>query len=299
MNAQHTAKLTMYRTTEQIQDMNASIVAAVPALVTLITAFKAIIVSILETSELTNVNLSGIAADKGNAKDNLARTASDFADIIAAFASATKNSALKQEVNYSYYKLAKMRDESLAPVCRIIYNRAEENLDALRDYGITTQKLALFDTAINDYAAKSPKTRTAIVNRQAQNANLRELFKQADDILNNQMDGLMKNFRTTHSDFYNAYSAAREVINPHTTVTQLKGSVIDASDEKPIKGAVVTIVELNKSKNTNLNGEYSFKPAENGTFTLTIEKTGYAPYQKEELEIKTGHIIHWHASLVK
>ena len=298
MNAQQTAKITMYRTTEQIQDTNASIIATVPALVALVAAFKTIIVSILETTQLTDVNLTGITADKGNAKQHLARTTSDFADIISAFASATKNATLKQEVNYSYYKLTRLRDESLVPVCRIIYTRADENLDALRDYGITPQKLTLLDTAINDYAAKSPKTRTAVANRQAHNANLRELFKQADDILKNQMDGLMKNFRTSHPDFYNAYFAAREVIDPHTTVTQLKGTVIDASDEKPIKGATVTIVELNKSKTTNLNGEYSFKPAENGTFTLKIEKPGYAPYQKEELEIKTGHIIHWHASLV-
>lgn len=299
MNAQQEAKLTMSRTTEQILDDNANIVAAVPALVSLIILFKGVIVSILNTAQLADVNLTGIAQDKGSAKSHLAFTASDFADIIGSFASATKNATLKQEINYSHSKLLRMRDEALAPVCRIIHDRAEENLDALRDYGITPQKLTAFDTAINDYAAKTPKTRTAIVNRQAQNANLRELFKQLDDILKNQMDGLMKNFRSTHPDLYNAYLAAREIIDSHTTVTQLKGSVIDIADEKPLKGAIVTIVELNKSKTTNLNGEYLFKPAEHGTFTLKIEKTGYAPYQKEELEIKTGHIIHWHASLVK
>lgn len=299
MNAQQKAKLTMSRTIEQILNDNTSIIAAVPALVSLVVVFKGVIASILTATQLADVNLTGIAADKGNAKNYLALIASDFADIIGSFASANKNATLKQEVKYSLSKLWRMRDEALAPVCRIIHDRAAENLDALRDYGITPQKLAAFDTAINDYAAKSPKTRTAIANRQAHNANLRELFKQADDILKNQMDGLMKNFRTTHPDFYNAYLAAREVIDPHTTVTQLKGTVIDAADEKPIKGATVTIVELNKSKNTNLNGEYSFKPAENGTFTLKIEKPGYAPYQKEELEIKTGHIIHWHVSLVR
>ena len=299
MNAQQQAKLTMSRTTEQILDDNASIIAAVPALVSLIVLVKSVIASILTATQLADVNLTGIAADKGNAKNHLAFTASDFADIIGSFASATKNATLKQEVNYSYSKLWRMRDEALAPVCRIIHDRAAENLDALRDYGITPQKLSAFDAAINDYVAKTPKTRTAIVNRRTQNANLRALFNQLDDILKNQMDGLMKNFRTSHPDFYNAYLAAREVIDPHTTVTQLKGSVIDASDEKPIKGATVTIVELNKLKTTNLNGEYSFKPAENGTFTLKIEKEGYAPYQKEELEIKTGHIIHWHASLVR
>jgi len=297
MNAQQEAKLTMSRTTEQILDDNANIVAAVPALVSLIVLFKGVIASILNAAQLADVNLTGIAEDKGSAKTHLALTASDFADIIGSFASTAKNATLKQEVNYSYSKLERMRDEALAPVCRIIHDRAQENLDALRDFGITPQKLAAFDTAINDYAAKTPNTRTAIVNRRTQTANLRELFKQLDDILINRMDGLMKNFRTSHPDFYNAYLAAREIIDTHTTVTQLKGTVFD-SEDKPLKGAIVTIVELGKSAKTNTKGEYSFKPAENGTFTLKIEKEGYAPYQKEELEIKTGHIIHWHANLV-
>lgn len=296
MNAKLTAKLTMYRTTEQIQDTNASIIAAVPALVTVVAAFKAIIVSILEMTELTDLNLSGIAAAKSDSKQHLARITSDYADIISAFASATKNAALKEEVNYSYHKLSKMRDESLVPVCRIVHARAEENLDALRDYGITPQKLTLLDNAINDYAAKSPKTHAAIANRQAHNANLRELFKQADDILKNQMDGLMKNFRTSHPDFYNAYLAAREIIDPHTTVTQLKGSVFDTED-KPLKGAIVTIIELNKSAKTNTKGEYLFKPVEHGKFTVTITKDGYQIYQKEEVELKIGKIAHLHTNL--
>lgn len=299
MNAQQEAKLTMSRTTEQILDDNASIVAAVPALVSLIVLFKSLIASILNAAQLADVNLTGIAEDKGSAKTHLALTASDFADIIGSFASAAKNATLKQEVNYSYSKLERMRDEALAPVCRIIHDRAQENLDALRDFGITPQKLAAFDTAINDYAAKTPNTRTAIVNRRTQTANLRELFKQLDDILINRMDGLMKNFRTSHPDFYNAYLAAREILDPHTTVTQLKGSVIDIADEKPIKGAIVTIVELNKSTKTDTKGEYLFKPVEHGKFTLKIEKTGYQSYEKEEVELKTGGIAHHHANLMK
>ncbi|MCD9186792.1 MAG: carboxypeptidase-like regulatory domain-containing protein [Pyrinomonadaceae bacterium] len=299
MNIRQEARLTMFRTTEQILDDNASIVAAVPALVSLIIVFKSVIASILNTTQLADVNLTGIAADKASAKNSLALTASDFADIIGSFASATKNATLKAEVKYSLSKLSKMRDEALAPVCRIIHDRAAENIDALRDYGITPQKLALFDTAIGEYASKTPNTRTAIVSRRTQNANLVQLFRQGNDLLKNQMDGLVKNFRTTHPDFYNAYLAAREITDSHTTVTQLKGSVIDAADEKPIKGAVITIVELGKSTKTNTKGEYLFKPVEYGKFTLKIEKEGYAPYQKEELDIKTGHIIHWHASLVE
>lgn len=297
MNAKQEAKFTMYRTSEQILDANNALTAAITALTTAIDAFKAIIVQIGETNELVGANLTGIAADKGNSKQFLAGFASDIAAIIKAFASATKNPTLKAEVDFSVSKLIRLRDESLAPVCRLIHTRAVENAAALKNFGITDVKISQLDTAITEYTAKTQNPRTAVVNRRTQTANLIQLFKQADEILKEQIDGLMKNFRTSNPDFYNNYTNAREIVEAHKTVTQLKGTVMDANDEKPIKGAVVTIVELGKSKTTNLNGEYSFKPAENGTFTLKIEKEGYAPYQKEELEIKTGHIIHWHASL--
>ncbi|HQU86846.1 MAG TPA: carboxypeptidase-like regulatory domain-containing protein [Pyrinomonadaceae bacterium] len=298
MNAKQEAKFTMYRTSEQILDANSALTATITALATAIAAFKAIIAQIGETDELVGANLTGIAADKENSKQFLAQFASDIAAIIKAYASATKNQILKAEINFPVTKLTRLRDESLTTACRLIHTRTVENAAELKDFGITNSKITELDTAINEYTAKTQNPRTAVVKRSTQTANLVQLFKQADEILKDQIDGLMKNFRTSNPDIYNDYTNAREIVDAHTTVTQLKGTVMDATDEKPIKGAVVTIVELGISKTTNLNGEYSFKPAENGTFTLKIEKEGYAPYQKEELNIKTGHVNHWHASLV-
>lgn len=297
MNAKQEAKFTMFRTTEQNLDANVDTTATVPAFSGVVGNLKAVIAAILNLTQLTDVNLAGITADKSNSKQSLARFASDLADIIRSFASINKNETLKEEVTYSYYKLVKMRDESLAPICRIIHVRGTENLDALRDYGIDQDKLNAFETAINEYAAKTPNPRTAIINRRTQKAKLTELFKQGDEIIKDQIDGLMKNFRVTHPDFFNSYSAAREIVDPSTTVTQLKGSVIDAADEKPIKGATVTIVELGKSTETGIKGEYIFKPVEHGKFSIQITKEGYETFRKEAVELKTGKIAHLHINL--
>ena len=298
MNAKQEAKFTMFRTTEQNLDANASTTATVPAFSGVIGNLKTVIAAVLNLTQLTDVNLTGITADKSNSKQSLARFASDLADIIRSFASINKNETLKEEVTYSYHKLLKMRDESLAPICRIIHTRGTENLVALRDFGIDQDKLTAFDAAINEYSAKTPNPRTAIINRRTQKAKLVELFKQGDEILKDQIDGLMKNFRVTHPDFFNAYSAAREIVDPSTTVTQLKGSVIDASDEKPVNGAIVTIVELGKSTDTGTKGEYIFKPVEHGKFTIQITKEGYQTFKKEEVELKTGRISHLHINLI-
>lgn len=299
MNAKQEAKLTMYRGVEQHLNTNSDIISTVAALVTAFNAFKAAIANIVNTTQLASVNLAGITVDKGNSKQNLARATADTAAIISAYASATGNPTLKAEVNYSYSKLIRLRDEMLAPICRIIHTRGTENSGAIKNYGITAEKLDELNTAIENYTAKTPNPRAAVSNRKTQNANLIELFRQADALLKNQIDPLMRNFRATNSDFYNTYQSAREIIDPSTTVTQLKGMIVDAADDKPVKGATVTIVQLGKTAVTNSAGEYSFKPVEHGSFTINAAATGYQTFEKDEFEIKMGEIKYLDVNLLK
>jgi cob(I)alamin adenosyltransferase len=298
MNAKQEAKLTMYRGIEQHLDTNSAIIATIAALATAFDAFKAIVVNILNTTQLANVNLAGITTDKSNAKQILAQIAADIAAIIAAFASATANPTLRAEVNYSLTKLLKARDEMLAPLCRIILDRAIENRGELEDYGITPAKITDLRTAIENYNAKTPNPRSAVSNRKTQTANISEFFKQGDAILKNQIDALMKNFRTTNPEFHETYFNLREIPDAPTTATQLKGIVTDASDAKPLKGATVTIVNLNKTTSTDSAGKYSFKPVEHGKHTVTVGMEGYQSFENDEIEVKLGDIRHLNVELV-
>ncbi len=298
MNAKDEAKFSMFRGLEQHFDANPSIVSTIAALVTAVAAFKAIIAAIINAEQLTSVSLAGITVEKSNSKLTLAQLAADIAAIIVAYAVATNNPTLEAEVSYPITKLKRLRDEQLAPVCQIIHARALENKDALVDYGITTAKIAELQTAIADYAAKTPNPRTALGNRKTQSAGRRELFKQGDAILKKQIDNLIKNFRATEPEFHETYFNLREIPDAPTTNTQLKGTITDSADNQPIKSATVTIVELNKSTTTNSTGKYSFKPVEHGKYTVTVTKEGYQPFENDEIEVKLGDIKHLDVSLV-
>jgi hypothetical protein len=292
MNAKDEAKLTMYRGIEQHLDTNSGIVSTINALATAVSAFKAVIAGIINTEQLTNVNLSGIALDKSNSKLALAQIAADISAVIAAYASATGNNTLEAEVSYTFNKLKRTRDEQLAPVCQIIFNRGTEYKAALKDYGINDTKIAALQTAITDYTAKTPNPHTAVGNRKTQTAQRRELFRQGDEILKKQIDKLIKNFRTSQPDFHNTYFNLREIPDASNTATQLKGIVTDSATNTPIKGATLTIVELNKTTKTDSAGKYSFKPVEHGKHTVRITAEGYQPFENDEIEVKLGDIRH-------
>jgi hypothetical protein len=112
------------------------------------------------------------------------------------------------------------------------------------------------------------------------------------------MDNLMGKFRASHPEFYQTYFNLREIVDPSTTATQLKGIISENGSATPIKGANVTIVELGVAAVTDSKGEYSIKPINHGKFTVRITKDGYQPFENDEIEIKMGDIRHLDVSLV-
>jgi len=214
MNARQESKLNMFRTVEKHVDDNPSVVAAVPAFQTAFTKFKTKIARIIDTEQQKDVNLTGISADKQVSKQQLCERATDVAQIVSAFASATGDNTLKQEVNFSLTALQKTRDDQLAPRCQNIHDRAQTNLAALADYGITAAMLANLQTAIQSYAARAPQPRAAVSNRKTLQANLENLFKEADEILTDQMDDLVPALKTAHPDWVQTYQSAREILDP-------------------------------------------------------------------------------------
>ncbi|CAN5542538.1 hypothetical protein BH10ACI1_BH10ACI1_26700 [soil metagenome] len=298
MEARQEAKLTMFRTVELHCDNNPAIIGLVVAFQTVFAIFKAKIVEIINATQLVDLSLQGITADKTNRKQNLAQMAADIAGINFAFASANGNLMLKQEMNLKFNKLITTRDDQLAPRCQNIYARATENLEALRDYGIQAPQLAAFQTAINEYQAVTPKPRTAVSQRKAQNANLRRLFKEADAILNDQMDRLVVNFRVSNPDFVAQYFSNRQIIDPATTTTQLRGKVTAKSDGAPIHNAEITVVELSKTVNTNITGNYSIKPIANGKYTIRVIKPDFNDFEIFEFEVKLGDVTTLNVALV-
>jgi hypothetical protein len=288
MNARQEAKLTMYRAVEQHCDNNSSIIEPIPALKNALIRFKAKISEIINLTQLTDLSIAGIVVSKSNRKQTLAQKATDIAGIVFAFASATANEPLKQEVNFKLSKLLGTRDDQLAPRCQNIHDKALENLDALKHYGIEEPQLADLQTAINNYSLTTPKPRLALSQRKTYNANLRRLFKESDEILKEQIDNLVVIFRQSNPDFLADYESNRIIIDPAKITTQLKGTVTAQADNRPIKNAQVTIVEQNLSTTTDSHGNYLIKPAPIGQFTLRVTASGFQTFEADEIKIKIG-----------
>lgn len=292
MNARQKAKTDMCRVVESICDENSVIISELVGFQTAFNKFKNLLAQVFETEQFRIVPLNGIAAEKAADRTKLAKQIANLAGFIHAYASATTNDTLRAEVNFSYSKFIQMRQDQLVSVSQNIHNLAVANLAALGNYGVTDAKLEALQKAIDDFREAIPKPRAAKGQKTTMTVNLNEILEQIDDILVNQMDALVPNFEEANPDFVRRYREARKIIDPATTKTQLKGVVKSKTDGLPIKGATVTIVELNLTTKTNSAGEYLFKPVQNGEIAIRINVEGFQELEKDEIKIKLGEINH-------
>lgn len=295
MDAKQESKLNMYRAVEQHCDDNSSVFASVAGFQTAFTNFKAKIASLIGTEQLSATPLTGIALDKTVSKQDLCQLAADAASMIYAFAVATSNIPLREEVNFPYSKLLGTRDDLLAPRCQGIHDAGVANMPAVKDYGLDVPQLTALQAAITVYAAKTPNPRTAISARKVHKANIRALFVEADAILKNQMDKIVVAFRALSPDFVTGYESNRIIIDPASTVTKLTGTVTGLADEKPIKDATVTATGtagqatgVTKSTVTSGTGTYTLKPLPPGDYTINVQAAGFNDFTETQFDAKLG-----------
>ncbi len=304
MNANQEAKLKMYRALQTLCGANTSIINTNPAFLTAYNQFVANIAAIISRVQSDGVPLTGITVDKNVVKQNLCEKAAAIAGIVFAYASTVGNNTLKAEVDYTISALSRLREDALAPRCQSIHDIAEEILDVLEDYGVTSAMLADLQATITLYSVETPKSRTAIAGRKTTTANIATLYDDTDVILRDRMDRLVVTFAAAHPDFVKTYETTRRVIKPPHTATQLKVCITDKSTKSPIKNAVVTAKPTTNGDDsatiiTDSTGEAFFKPTPHGKYTLTITATGYTTYENDELFILMGEIKRLDVELMK
>lgn len=213
MNAKQEADLNMQRAVEQYLDANTIIIAVVLAFQTAYTKLKAFNAQIIALGGGQEAPRTGVAADKKTLKKALCDTALKVAKPTRAYATETGDNTLRDEVDYAFTDLNRLRDDQIAPRCQIVHDRAAANLAALAIYGVTTEKLENLQNAIDNSSEATPKPRTARADRAVQTANLTVLFRESKKSLTI-MDDLIDIFADDHPDFVRIYKNLREIDKP-------------------------------------------------------------------------------------
>jgi hypothetical protein len=212
MNTRQENKLSMYVSVQSLLEGNQTVWQTLPAFGSAFTAFKGSIQRINSLEQSRQTGTRGVTAAKQAAREGMASAALIVAGAVRAYASKNNDQELLAKVDFTSSNILRGRDTEAATICQGIHDSANGVVANLADFGVDAAGLTALQGKIDAYSAVlgSPRSR-ASTHRAA--AGLKDdEFTAADRVLEEQLDGLVENFRVSQPSFYEAYQAARDVV---------------------------------------------------------------------------------------
>jgi len=206
-------KLSMYLAVKLVCEKYNTTWAALPAFSDAFTEFRNKLKDLQKVVKKQTTNITGVAKDKVQEKEEMILKALQVTSAIYAFAKTTGNDELASQVKFSPSQLRFTRDALLLEFCHHILDMANENAAEIVPYGIAAADITELESEINDFELIIAKTRETLGTRVDATKDITVRMKDIDGILKNRLDQLMLKYKITNSTFYAKYKNARMIID--------------------------------------------------------------------------------------
>ncbi|MGQ1947629.1 hypothetical protein ACT3CD_11085 [Geofilum sp. OHC36d9] len=212
MNKTQTNQFRMFLSTQSFLDSNASTWSSIPRIVTYKNGFDEIISRIQSKNESSHLNV-GVTQQKGQLKETIAAKTSMLSGILQIIASEQGDEDLVNAVKITRSEIIKLRESDLSATVKNITVKAEENIEALAEFGVTPEVITGINASVDDYNALIGEPRTILSQKYAALSNIEELFDEGNSILKLKLDNSMLLFRENQEEFYQGYLNARTIVD--------------------------------------------------------------------------------------
>jgi len=172
-----------------------------------------LIVSIETTRQSTDVDQSGLVAEKKTLKTSLVNKIFAISSQVYAMAGKTKDQILQVKVSFTRSELEGQRDGELPTTAKTVYDLANAKLADLVTYDVTAAALDSLSELTERYKNSLSSPRISVSERKANNAKLKGLFTDAKVLLNEQLKRQMVRYENSNPDFYAGYLNASKVVD--------------------------------------------------------------------------------------
>ncbi|MBI1287142.1 MAG: hypothetical protein GC178_06130 [Flavobacteriales bacterium] len=296
MNDAQSNRLDMYLVVSGFYTDNQTVIDTVPARAAAFAQLNANITAINSRVAGQSATSKGVTLDKKAVRAALDNLTHATVSSARAWAIATGNNTLAEELNYPLSDIERIKDDTMQGFCDYRIQIVNDNLVALADYGIDATTVTAWQDALDAYVAVLEAPRVAINTKHLNTVGLKELFSQTAKLFKEQLNPLMVPFKTSDPELYAAYQQACIIIDRGSTSSKTVpvpadtieiGAYIHSSDtDLPIAGATLTIVIATDvepvTATTDADGFLNMtikglKPDTTGNFDTTITAAGYDP----------------------
>lgn len=227
----------------------------------------------------------GLTKEKRELRDKLTTLTLDNSLKLNAYAVDSNKTKLKSAVKMTNSKLLRATDTGLRDYAQLIYDKAQDYLDALASYGITPATQTILLDTINAYFASISGPRVGINEKRQATTKLAELLDKADAVIS-KMDAEIGIIKLTQPTFFNGYTGAKKVVNTGKGTLALRAKVVDMQSGTAIKGVIFSFKQDDGAsegaggkeeivKKTADKGIFIIKSMPEGNYTVHISKPGY------------------------
>jgi len=170
------------------------------------------VLAAIDVQSKKQADSSGAALAKKTALLTLGDAAYEVARAVRACAADVGNDTLTGQVTFSRVALIRGADKTVIDRAELVRDAAAESIALLADYGVTPVKVTALTKKIDAFRKAQPAPRQRVNKSSAAMKALRKLFKSTRTLLNERLDGLMVQYKTSNPEFFNQYNSARVLV---------------------------------------------------------------------------------------
>lgn len=209
MNKNQENKLSMYLAVQRCLTQHQTVWNTLPIATTLVNQFNTALQNLQNTARTKAYFDTSAGELKRAARQTMTDKAFTLMQTLLTYASINNDTTLSKTLNYTSRDFRQARDTQIKVMVEVIRDKANAYLSNLRDYGISANTITDLNTAITAYRDLISKPLADRTEKKQINANLKNLFSIADDLLRNKLDRLLMQFNG--STFYTVYVEARRL----------------------------------------------------------------------------------------
>jgi len=216
MNSDQTNRVTMYKTTIAVLDEHNAVWNSMAMFATAVTALKAK-VSAIDAAAQKQEMPTGATQDKAEARDALENVLFLMCEALGVLAHAGNDRDLLALTDITRSAIDKLDSEALSNRATLVLAEAQAKESDLAAVHVTQANIDELAEALQNYNEVKAGPRQATVSRVVQTESLSSLFREANDILRNQIDRLVNLFSRSDPQFVSSYQAARVIVDRPAT----------------------------------------------------------------------------------
>lgn len=246
-----------------------------------------------------SVPLRSLMQNRVIARKKLREEFVNVCTISKAVASSQKNNELELTLKRYIADARSKSTEHVLVMLEQLKSLIEPMADQASELGLSGDRIDSLSQLGDEYRLHSQGVHNRIGNRLSNKQRVRELSSELNKLIVNFLDNFVRFHEKEHPAFGFEYRRVRFARRRRPSTLSLpenadiSGMVLDATTEKPIRGAKVLIVEHNEVETTDDDGYFLFSDLQPGDFTLSCHALGYLVPEPVNIKLdKNDSVIH-------